>query len=252
MHARLRLRLHVEVAVVVVADVLLVQPGHRAVLVRRVQRAAVPVDDLVEPVGVDRRQQHEDDVVANRAHLRALVRRDAPGERHRVLRAGHLRSRAGRCRSRRSPCPAAARARASASESPRTCASRCAMSLYRASSRRFASDEMTATSMSRPSVDFPAELTVTRSDAASSFSEVVLDLTEVGELVVVARREAEDVGEARARQLPRRGAAAANRSRTIAAHDAGPMHEAPREDAYPCLSARVPGAVVRCGLVPKR
>jgi len=34
-----------------------------------------------------------------------------------------------------------------------------------------ASDEMTATSMSRPSVDFPAELTVTRSDAASSFSK---------------------------------------------------------------------------------
>ena len=87
---RLLLRLHVEVAVVVVADVLLVQPRHRAVLVRRAERAAVPVDHHVQAVRVDRRQQHEDDVVADRLHLGRFLGRHAPAEQHRVLRRRHL------------------------------------------------------------------------------------------------------------------------------------------------------------------
>ena len=88
--AGLGLRLHVRVAVVVVADVLLVQPRHRAVLVRRVQVLAVPVDDHVHAVGVHRGQQDQDHVVADLAHLRRFVRGDAMRQQERMLRRGDL------------------------------------------------------------------------------------------------------------------------------------------------------------------
>ncbi len=63
--------------------------------------------------------------------------------------------------------PSAASARASASLKPRTSARRFEMSLKCASCCRLSGDEMTATSISRPSVEVPADDTSTRSEAAA-------------------------------------------------------------------------------------
>ena len=84
------LRLHVGVAVVVVADVLLVQPRHRAVLAGRVQVLAVPIHHQVHAIRVDGRQQDEDHVVANLAHLRRIVGGDAMSQHEGMLRRGDL------------------------------------------------------------------------------------------------------------------------------------------------------------------
>jgi hypothetical protein len=87
---RLRLRLHVGVAVVVVADVLLVEPRHRAVLVRRADVFPIPVDHEIQAVGVDRGQQHEDDVVADLAALVRFVDGQLMRQQEGVLRGGHF------------------------------------------------------------------------------------------------------------------------------------------------------------------
>jgi hypothetical protein len=58
--ASLDLRQHEPVAVVVVADVLVVQPRQRTAFVPRALVTAVPADDRVEAVGIHRRD-HQDD-----------------------------------------------------------------------------------------------------------------------------------------------------------------------------------------------
>jgi hypothetical protein len=54
---------HEPVAVVVVPGVLLVDEGRLRALVRGAQGLLVPVDDEVEAVGVERRDQEQDNVI---------------------------------------------------------------------------------------------------------------------------------------------------------------------------------------------
>ncbi len=88
---RLEHVVHVAVAVVIVPDVLLIQIGQRADLIRRTQVLSIPRDDFVLTVRIQRRPQHHDDVVQNRIDLRiALGRDELISQLNRVLRAGHL------------------------------------------------------------------------------------------------------------------------------------------------------------------
>ena len=136
MHARLDHVQHVGVAVVVVADVLLIQPRQARQLVRRADVLHVPLGDHLLAVGIDRRPQHQDDVVEHRLDLGLVGAADeVVGEQRRVLRSRRLRSNAGRRRCARTPClraragarprrsgpagaPAAARSRDSDRSSP--------------------------------------------------------------------------------------------------------------------------------------
>ncbi len=67
---------HVAVAVVVVADVLLVEPRHWRDFERSSEVAAIPGDDHVLAVGVDGGPEHEDDVVQDGIDLGVALRRD--------------------------------------------------------------------------------------------------------------------------------------------------------------------------------
>ena len=90
-HARLDHVEHVAVAVVVVADVLLVQPRHRRDLERRADVAAIPLGDHLLPIRVDGRPQQQDDVLEHVRVLRVVgLRQQVVGQLHRVLRAGDL------------------------------------------------------------------------------------------------------------------------------------------------------------------
>ena len=111
---------HVGVAVVVVADVLLIEPRqiHALRFVRRADARHVVVGDHRLAVGIDRRPQHQDHVVEHRLHL-GLVGAGSPGRRAAAACAAgrRLHSSAGRRRCGRTPCPrarAAARPRRSA------------------------------------------------------------------------------------------------------------------------------------------
>ena len=85
-HPRLDLVDHVAVAVVVVADVLLVEEGRRGDFVRRAQVGAVPLGDHRLTVGVDRRPQHEDHVVEDGGDFGVVVARyEVVGELDGVL-----------------------------------------------------------------------------------------------------------------------------------------------------------------------
>ena len=75
-HAGLDLVDHVPVAVVVVADVLLVEEGRRGDFVGRAHVGPVPLGDHRLPVGVDRRPQHEDHVVQDGTGLGVVVAGD--------------------------------------------------------------------------------------------------------------------------------------------------------------------------------
>ena len=59
-HARLDHVEHVRVAVVVVADILLIEPRQPRQLVRRADVLHVPLRDHLLAVGIDRRPEHED------------------------------------------------------------------------------------------------------------------------------------------------------------------------------------------------
>ncbi len=91
-HARLHDVQHVRVAVVVVADVLLIQLVQRRHLVGRPHVLAVPVDDDVLSVGIDRRPEQEHVVVENLPDLRIGVglRQQVVRQLDRVLGAGDL------------------------------------------------------------------------------------------------------------------------------------------------------------------
>ena len=88
--ARLLEREPEPVAVVVVARVVLVQAQQPGTFVGRAQLLAVPVHDLVEPIGVDRRHDHNDQLLARRAIGLLLGRRQLPRELHPELGAGRL------------------------------------------------------------------------------------------------------------------------------------------------------------------
>ena len=82
---------HVRVAVVVVADVLLIQLRQARQLVRRADVLHVPLGHHLLAVGIDRRPEHQDDVVEDRLGLRLRRRAEQiVREQRRVLRAGDL------------------------------------------------------------------------------------------------------------------------------------------------------------------
>ena len=71
--ARLGLREHVPVAVVIVADVLVIELDHRRALVGRAEPAAVPARDLVDAVGVERGDEQEDGFLQDGAVARRVL-----------------------------------------------------------------------------------------------------------------------------------------------------------------------------------
>ena len=89
-HPRLDHVEHVGVAIVVVADVLLVQLAAAAPPRTASRRCfVIPVGDHLMPVRIDRRPQHQHDVVEDARDLRIVgLRQQIVGELHRVLRAG--------------------------------------------------------------------------------------------------------------------------------------------------------------------
>ena len=82
---------HEAVAVVVVADVLLIEPGHGADFVLGADVLAIPVNDAVLAVGVERGPENQDDLIEDGINLRVALRGDQlVGQRHGVLRARDL------------------------------------------------------------------------------------------------------------------------------------------------------------------
>ena len=80
---------HVSITIIVVADVLLVQPWHGRGLVGGAHVRPVPLHDQGLSVRVDRWPQHQDDVVQDRAYLRVVVSGDqVVSELDGVLRVG--------------------------------------------------------------------------------------------------------------------------------------------------------------------
>ena len=81
--ARLGLRERVPVAVVVVADVVVVELRRRRPFRLRAERRAVPVADDVHAVRILRRHEDDDRVREDRARLRRVAAREAVGEHER-------------------------------------------------------------------------------------------------------------------------------------------------------------------------
>src|SRR4051794_33258154 len=81
--------LHVAVAVIVVADVLLVKPGHGADFIGGSDAIHVPLGDHVLAVRVERGIEDENDVLENRVYLRIVLGGEQTiGELDGVLAAG--------------------------------------------------------------------------------------------------------------------------------------------------------------------
>ena len=90
-HARLDHVQHVGVAIVVVADVLLVKHRQRPHRLRCAGVLHVPLGDHLLAVRIDRRPQHQDHVVENRGDLRTVRSgQDRLEQLRRVLRARQL------------------------------------------------------------------------------------------------------------------------------------------------------------------
>ena len=87
---RLLLRQHEPVAVVVVADVVVVEPRHPAALVPRAEVLPVPLGLHDLPVGVDRRQEEEDHLVEAPLRLGVLGGGERVRPLHRHLRRADL------------------------------------------------------------------------------------------------------------------------------------------------------------------
>ena len=66
---RLHLRQHEPVAVVVVPDVLVVQPWQRATLIASALVAAIPADNRIETIGIHRRDHQHDDRIEEHAQI---------------------------------------------------------------------------------------------------------------------------------------------------------------------------------------
>ena len=65
---------HEPIAIIIVPAVFLVQLRQARQLVRRADILAVPVGDLIEPIRIDHRNLHQDNVVSNPARLLRLIR----------------------------------------------------------------------------------------------------------------------------------------------------------------------------------
>ena len=87
---RLLLREHEPVAVVVVADVVVVEPRHAPALVARAEVLPVPLGLHHLPVGVDRRQQQQHHLVEAALRLGVLGGRERVRPLHRHLRGADL------------------------------------------------------------------------------------------------------------------------------------------------------------------
>ena len=70
----LLLREHVRVPVVVMTDILVVEPGHRSIFVRRAEGLVVPVGHHDLAVGIQAGHQQENHVVQNGCDLRGILR----------------------------------------------------------------------------------------------------------------------------------------------------------------------------------
>jgi hypothetical protein len=83
---------HEAVTVVVVADVVLVEPGHGRDFILGANVLAIPVDDHVLAVGIECGPEDEDDVVEDGVDLGIVLGGDQlVGERDGVLTARYLR-----------------------------------------------------------------------------------------------------------------------------------------------------------------
>ena len=71
--ARFRLRENVPVAIVVVADVVVIELRRRSAVIRRPARLAIPARDDIDAVRILRRLQQQDHVIENRLELRVIV-----------------------------------------------------------------------------------------------------------------------------------------------------------------------------------
>ena len=83
---RLDLRQHEPVAVVVVAGVVMIEHRRAAAFVLRAERLAIPVGDDVYAVGVDRRHKHQHRLAEHLSGRRRVVARQTIGQLHRHLR----------------------------------------------------------------------------------------------------------------------------------------------------------------------
>ena len=101
----LDLREHVHVAVVVVADVLLVEPRHRRRLELGAEVLVVPVDHHDLAVGVEARHEQEDHVVEDVLHARRRVGGQPVDQLERHLRRADLGRVDAARDERRPPCP---------------------------------------------------------------------------------------------------------------------------------------------------
>ncbi len=86
--ARFGLRENVPVAIVVVADVLVIELRRRRAFIRRAQRLAIPARHDIHSVGILRRHQHDDHVVENGAELRRILREQVVDELNGGVRGG--------------------------------------------------------------------------------------------------------------------------------------------------------------------
>jgi hypothetical protein len=64
---------HVAIAIVVVADILLLEPRHRSDLILGPQVLPVPRDDHVLTIGIQRWPQHQDHVAQNRVDVKIIL-----------------------------------------------------------------------------------------------------------------------------------------------------------------------------------
>ncbi len=101
-HLRLDHVVHVAVAIVIVADVFLPQPGRVAHLVRRAEIAAVPFGHLILAIGIDGEPEQQDHVVENGGGFGVLAADQVVGELDGDAARARLRWRAGRHRCGRS------------------------------------------------------------------------------------------------------------------------------------------------------
>ena len=72
-YARLNLVDHVGIAIVVMADVLLVEARVSGRFVRGAEIGLVPFDDDVLPVRIERRPEHQNNLVKNRCNFRVVI-----------------------------------------------------------------------------------------------------------------------------------------------------------------------------------
>ncbi len=79
-----------KIAVVVVADVVVIQPGHRTAFVGGPKSFTVVLDDHIHSVGIERRDHHDDDIVEPTQDLGILGGGQLIGQQRQGLGGRHL------------------------------------------------------------------------------------------------------------------------------------------------------------------